>query len=270
MKSGYNHCAMDNSNLPSITIVTPSLNQGSFIEATIISVLSQNYPKLEYIIADGGSTDNTLIVLEQYSGKLHWYSKKDKGQTDAINVAMRMATGDIIAYLNADDILLPGSLLMVAEIFARRKNIQWLTGQCRIINENGKNIRSLITLYKNLLLYSRSYRGLLVTNYISQPATFWRKSLLDICGLLDEDLHYVMDYEYWLRLWKTAPPFILHKDLAGFRIQSNSKTTSAGHLDDYINEEERIIARHTTSYFWRGLHDAHRMLMTRAYAFING
>lgn len=260
---------MDNSNLPSITIVTPSLNQGSFIEATIISVLSQNYPKLEYIVADGGSTDNTLIVLEQYSGKLHWYSKKDKGQTDAINVAMRMATGDVVAYLNADDILLPGSLLMVAEIFAQRKNIQWLTGQCRIINENGKNIRSLITLYKNLLLYSRSYRGLLVTNYISQPATFWRKSLLDICGLLDEDLHYVMDYEYWLRLYSKYPPLFLPEYLAFFRVQRNSKTTRKGHSSIYIDEEKNIIQRYTSSYLPMFLHNTHRYIMTMIYSILN-
>ena len=260
---------MNNSNLPSITIVTPSLNQGSFIEATIVSVLSQNYPKLEYIVADGGSTDNTLNVLKKYSGKLQWYSKKDKGQTEAINNGLRMSTGAIVAYLNADDILLPGSLLLVAEMFAKHKEAKWLTGQCRIINENGKGIRPIFSLYKNLLLYLRSYRSLLVTNYISQPATFWRRSLLETCGLLDEDLHYVMDYEYWLRLWEITPPLILHKDLAGFRIQSNSKTTSAGHLNEYIEEEQRIIARHGRSRFWSTMHDTHRLLMTGAYAFIN-
>ena len=260
---------MNIANLPSITIVTPSLNQGSFIEATIISVLSQKYPKLEYIIADGGSTDNTLDVLQKYSGAVKWYSKKDNGQTEAINNGMRMATGEVVTYLNADDILLPGSLLLAAEIFTKQKNIQWLTGQCRIIDEKGKDIRPIIALYKNLLLYSRSYRGLLVTNYISQPATFWRRSLMEQCGLFDESLHYVMDYEYWLRLWKTTPPFVLHKDLAGFRIQSNSKTTSTGHLDGYIVEEQRIIVRHTSSRFWSLMHDTHRLLMTGAYALIN-
>ena len=262
--------AMDISKLPSLTIVTPSLNQGGFIEETIVSVLSQAYPKLEYIIADGGSTDNTLAVIKKYSSLAKWYSKKDKGQTEAINNGLRMATGEIVAYLNADDILLPGSLLIAAEMFAQHQDVQWLTGQCRIIDENGKDIRSIISLYKNLLLYSCSYRGLLVTNYISQPATFWRRSLLETCGLLDEDLHYVMDYEYWLRLWKTVPPLVLHKDLAGFRIQSDSKTTSAGHLDKYIEEERRIIARHGRSRFWSAMHAAHRLLMTGAYTLLNG
>ena len=257
-------------NLPSLTIVTPSLNQGNFIEAAIQSVLSQNYPNLEYIVADGGSTDNTLSVLENYSGQINWYSKKDKGQTEAINNGLRAASGEILAYLNTDDILLPGSLIEAGKLFARRKDAGWLTGRCRIIDGSGKDIRRPIALYKNLLLYSRSYSLLLMTNYISQPATFWRRSLLERCGPFDETLHFVMDYEYWLRLWKITPPLILHKNLAAFRIQSASKTTSTAHLDRYIDEERKIIARHTSSRFWSFLHDAHRVLMTRAYAFING
>lgn len=256
--------------LPSVTIVTPSLNQGDFIEAAIQSVLSQNYPNLEYIVADGGSTDHTLAVLGKYSGQIRWSSKKDKGQTEAINNGLRTANGEILAYLNTDDILLPGSLMEVGNVFARHKDAGWLTGRCRIIDETGNDIRQPIALYKNLLLYSHSYPLLLMTNYISQPATFWRKSLLETCGPFDETLHYVMDYEYWLRLWKVTPPIIMHKNLAAFRIQSASKTTSTAHLDRYIDEEREIIARHSSSRFWRFLHDAHRVLMTRAYAFING
>jgi glycosyltransferase involved in cell wall biosynthesis len=257
-------------NLPSISIVTPSLNQGHFIEATIQSVLAQNYPHLEYIVADGGSTDNTLAVLEKYSGQIRWYSKKDKGQTDAINNALKLANGDILAYLNTDDVLLPGALLQVGSLFALHEDTGWLTGRCRIIDEAGNDIRRPISMYKNLLLYARSYHLLLMTNYISQPSTFWRKSLLEQYGLFDASLHYIMDYEYWLRLWKVTPPLIVHRNLAGFRIQSASKTTSTGHLVQYINEEREIIARHTRSRFWRFAHDAHRVLMTRAYAFVNG
>jgi len=260
---------MNSSNLPLITIVTPSLNQGHFIEETIISVLSQGYPKLEYIVADGGSTDNTLDVLGKYSNSLRWFSEKDNGQTDAINRGMRQAGGEIVAYLNADDVLLPNSLFLVAQAFSEHTNAQWLTGRCRIIDEHGENTRSIVSLYKNTLLYSHSYNALLVTNYISQPATFCRKSLLIQCGFFDESLHYVMDYEYWLRIWKVVPPLIVHEDLAGFRIQRNSKTTSAGHLAEYVEEEKQIIARHASSRFWMFLHDVHRLLMTQVYSFIN-
>ena len=260
---------MNSSSQPIITIVTPSLNQGRFIEATITSVLSQQYPRLEYIVMDGGSTDNTLEVLKKYSNSLRWISEKDNGQTDAINRGMRLASGDIVAYLNADDILLPGSLALIADLFSQHESVQWLTGQCRIIDESGKIIRSLVSAYKNLWLYSKSYKVLLMTNYISQPATFWRRSLLDRCGLFDKSLHYVMDYEYWLRIWKTAPPLILHKDLAGFRIQRNSKTTSAGHLKKYIEEEERIIAQYAPSKLWSFVHQAHRLMMTATYSLIN-
>src|SRR3990172_8725436 len=107
-----------NSDLPRMTIVTPSLNQGRFIEETIRSVLTQGYANLEYIIADGGSTDNTIEVLRKYSDRVLWYSKKDAGQTNAINNALRMASGEIIGYLNADDLLLPDSLLLIAKTFA--------------------------------------------------------------------------------------------------------------------------------------------------------
>ena len=255
---------------PRISIVTPSLNQGDFIGTTIQSVLSQRYPNLEYLIVDGGSTDNTLSILESYNGQVRWISEKDKGQTDAINKGLRLVSGEILAYLNADDILLPGSLDGVADIFKIHPEMQWLTGRCKNIDDNDKAVRSAISLYKNILLYSSSFRLLLVTNYISQPATFWRNELVDICGVFDTDLNYVMDYDYWLRIWnKVAAPYIHHQEIAGFRIQRNSKTTSGGHLQDYIDEESLVIQRYTPSRIWCHLHDLHRILMTNIYRFMN-
>lgn len=254
---------------PRISIVTPSLNQGDFIEITIRSVLSQEYPNLEYIIIDGGSTDGTLSILNRYGGQIHWISESDKGQTDAINKGLRLATGDVLSYVNADDILLPGSLREVGNIFKKHPEVQWLTGKCKIIDENGKDVRGAIYFYKNILLCLSSYRLLLLTNYISQPATFWRRELIDLCGLFDSNLNYVMDYEYWLRIWKVASPYIHSHDMAGFRIQRNSKTTSGGHLQDYVTEETLVVERHSPSKIWRRLHKVHRLLMTNIYRFVN-
>ena len=255
---------------PRISIVTPSLNQGDFIEATIQSALSQKYPNLEYLIIDGGSTDDTLSILNSFHGQVKWISERDRGQTDAINKGLQLVTGEIVAYLNADDILLPGSLETVAGIFMEHPKVQWVTGRCKIIDDNGRDMRGAISIYKNLMLYSASFHLLLVTNYISQPATFWRNELLSLCGLFDTNLNYVMDYDYWLRVWKkVAPPYIHHQDLAGFRIQRNSKTTSGGHLQDYIDEENLVVERYSPSKLWPQLHALHRILMTNIYRVMN-
>lgn len=256
-------------NYPKISLVTPSLNQGHFIEETIQSVLSQNYPNLEYIVMDGGSTDSTIPILERYSNQLKWVSEKDTGQANAINKGLRMASGEILAYLNADDLLLPGTLSKVAQQFIEQRQTMWVTGKCRIIDEDNREIRKLITAYKNLWLYLSHPSVLLITDYISQPATFWRASITSEMGYLDESLHYVMDYEYWLRLYAKYPPTFIPEYLAAFRIHLQSKTTSTGHKNVFIEEEQTIIQRHTNSRVLMQLHDWHRLLMTSTYAFIN-
>ena len=254
---------------PSISIITPSFNQGSFIEETILSVLSQDYPDLEYLIMDGGSSDSTLSVLKKYSGKLAWLSEADHGQTDAINKGLRRATGAIVGYLNGDDLLLPGALRKVAEAFIAEPQTWWVTGKCRIVDEENNEIRRAITVYKNTLLHVRSFSSLLMTNYISQPATFWRREALESIGYLDEGLRYVMDYEYWLRLYSKSPPVFIPEYLAAFKIHRNSKTTSTGHKDVYVAEEKIVVQRYAHSRFQMFLHDAHRLLMTFVYSIMN-
>lgn len=254
---------------PKISIITPSLNQGEFIEKTILSILSQNYPNLEYLVMDGGSSDNTLKILEKYIERIKWVSEPDKGQTHAINKGLRMTSGSIVGYLNADDLLMPGALWKVAETFTADPNVMWITGKCRIVNEENNEIRKSITKYKNILLHLRSFPLLLMTNYISQPATFWRREALNEVGPLDENLHYVMDYEYWLRLYSKYPPAFIPDYLASFKIHQKSKTTSTGHKGIYIDEEKDIIQRHTRSHSLLLLHNAHRSLMTHVYSLIN-
>lgn len=254
---------------PKISIITPSKNQGQFIEQTIRSVLLQGYPDLEYIIMDGGSLDNTIDILRMYSDHLAWVSEEDSGQANAINKGLKIASGQIVAYLNADDILLPGSLFEVADAFKNNRNAMWLTGQCRIIDEQGNEIRKPITIYKNMLLRVRGMPLLLVTNYISQPSTFWRRELITRMGLFDEDLHYVMDYEYWLRLYAKYPPLFIPKYLAAFKIHQSSKTTSSGHKREYIDEEKLIIMRHARLKIFMYLHNIHRLLMSSIYSLIN-
>ena len=189
---------------PRISIITPSLNQRHFLEGTIKSVLNQNYPNLEYIVIDGESTDGTLELLDRYGDKIKWISERDNGQSDAINKGLAMATGEIIGIINSDDVYEEGVFLKIGECFQRYPDILWVTGKCRIINEEGEEVRRLITAYKNFWLWLNLKNSLYVLNYISQPATFWRKKLVDQIGLFSETLHLAMDYDYWLRAYQST------------------------------------------------------------------
>ena len=228
------------------------MNQGQFIERTIRSVLDQRYPNLEYIVIDGVSSDNTLDILRKYDGKLRWISERDKGQTDAINKGIGLATGDIIAYLNSDDVYEPGALDLVARYFDSHPDAIWITGKCRIIDEKDCEIRRAITAYKNFLLRHYSYALLLVTNPISQPATFWRRKAIDECGIFDEQEHLVMDYGYWLKMGKKYSLSVLDKYLAAFRVYSTSKTSSS--FLKSFRSELQLAKAHSSSTVLNALH----------------
>ena len=211
-----------------ISIITPSYNQAAFIERTIQSVLSQNYPDLEYIVMDGGSTDGTVEILQKYSDKIIWKSEKDGGQSDAINKGLRMATGEIVAYLNSDDTYEPGALQKVADFFenppAGGPDKLWAYGKCKIIDAKDQEIRQPITAYKNWLLKNFSYPKLLSENFISQPATFWKAQIHAEMGFFNEMEHYCMDYEFWLRIGQRHPAGVIDDYLANFRYYSDSKS----------------------------------------------
>ncbi len=236
---------------PRISVITPSFNQAKFIKRTIDSVLSQKYPNLEYIIMDGGSTDGTVEILESYRKKIIFRSEKDKGQGDAINKGLRAASGEILTYLNSDDVYEHGALNEVAQFFCSRPNVMWAFGKCRIIDENDKEIRQAVTAYKNFWLRRYHRETLLILDYISQPATFWRKEAGEKIGLFDENEFYELDYDYWLRLGKRYKPGFMDKYLAGFRVHSQAKTSAN---TKHFLEEVRVAKKYTRNPFLIGLH----------------
>lgn len=253
--------------LPKISVITPSLNQAGYIKRTIRSVLDQNYPNLEYIVVDGGSTDSTIEILKTYGSRLTWISEKDSGQSDGINKGMSMATGDILAFLNSDDMYEPGVLTAVAARFMADPSIMWLTGRCRIIDEDDIEVRSIITAYKNLLLDHYRYTLLLIANPISQPATFWKKEVVKEIGFFDPDESLVMDYDYWLRIGKRYQPAIVDEKLAAFRVHPQSKTSRNRFL--MIQRECAVSRKYSRSVFINVLHYLHAVGMGGAYLIID-
>ncbi len=234
--------------LPSLTLVTPSFNQGAFLEAAIRSVVGQGYPKLEYVIMDGGSTDQSLDIIRKYEASLtRWVSEADGGQYDAINRGFRGTTGEVMGWLNSDDMLTPWALSVVGEIFAHFPEIEWLTTLLPIEwNERGQLVgcrsRGGYTarqFFRGANLASgRSYaRG-----WIQQESTFWRRSLWDRVGArLDASLAYAADFELWTRFFQQAELYTVAVPLGGFRVHQAQKTSVR--LHEYVREAEAVFER---------------------------
>lgn len=243
--------------LPLISIVTPSYNQAQFIRATIDSVLAQDYPNLEYFVMDGGSTDGTVEILKSYGKKIKWISEKDSGQTDAINKGLKMATGEVLAYLNSDDIYMPGALKQVGEYYAKT-GADWITGDCTVIDEAGKRSSGdwLIRPYKRFLMALYSPTTLhIADSMLPQPSTFWSRRAYIKVGEFNTSYHYVMDYDYWLRLAKYCRPHDLKKVLSGFRSQPDSKSETSR---DKLMAEGVIALRANGAKSWEVvLHKIH-------------
>jgi glycosyltransferase involved in cell wall biosynthesis len=236
-----------------ISVVVPSLNQGHFIGETLDSLLSQDVEDLEVIVVDGGSTDSTLDVLRGYGDRITWTSERDRGQSDAINKGLRRATGDIVCYLNSDDVLEPGALALVTQYFADHPGTDWVFGRCRIIDGDGIPTRSFVERYKAAWgKFARSRLSLLVLNYVPQPATFWRAAAMKRVGPIDEDLYYAMDYDLWLRLSKNGAPGFIDRYLAGFRVHDRSKSLTGARKQ--LLEACDVARRHGA----RGLVPLHR------------
>ncbi|HET8539054.1 MAG TPA: glycosyltransferase family 2 protein [Anaeromyxobacter sp.] len=207
-----------------ISVVTPSYNQASFIERTIESVLSQRGAfELEYLVVDGGSTDGTVEILRRHAARLRFVSERDRGQSDAINKGFRMATGEVLAWLNSDDTYAPGALDAAARALGEG-GARWCFGECRVIDAQDREIRRAISRYKSWVSRRYSRARLVARNFIPQPATFFRRDLLDEVGPIDESLHLAMDYDLWLRFAAVAEPAFIPRPLASFRWHGGSKT----------------------------------------------
>ena len=200
-------------------VITPSFNQGRFIEETINSVLSQEIVELDYIIMDGGSNDETITILEKYNNKLRYVSEKDKGQTDAVNKGIRNTHSDIIGWLNSDDIYVENALNTVLDFFSKHPDIDVVYGMADHIDVDGDFLEKYPTQEFDAV-------ALLSTCYISQPAVFFRRRVIEECGLLDETLMYCMDYEYWIRLSQNKNIKFAHLPilLAATRLHVDTKT----------------------------------------------
>jgi len=222
---------------PKISIVTPSYNQGQFIEETIRSVICQDYPDIEYIVIDGGSTDNSVEIIRKYKNYLHyWISKPDRGQTHAINKGLSRATGDIIAYLNSDDIYLPETFKKIAAFFQENPEIDMVYGNILFIDEKSNVLHEI----KREPLILKEFYGCYF--FIPQPTVFLRRKIVEKCGYFDETFNLAMDLEYWIRISFSGNIQYLPEQLAGARIYPAAK--SSVHLTDYLDENLKILEKY--------------------------
>lgn len=207
--------------LPMISVVTPSFNQGRFLEETILNVHEQRYPFLDHIIIDGGSSDNSVEIIRKHQDKFaYWVSEKDSGQTNAINKGFCRARGEIIAWLNSDDRYCEGALNIVGRHFAQHPDCMWMAGNVLFTHEEGEVFARKKPFYSAFILRYGSAS-------LYQPGVFIRRKVLETCGFPREDFHAIMDREWFCRIAAQYPPQLVDQDLALFRWHPESKSSSA-------------------------------------------
>jgi glycosyltransferase involved in cell wall biosynthesis len=236
---------MSTGHWPKVSIVTPSFNQGQYLEATLRSVLDQNYPNLEYIVVDGGSTDGSVEIIQKYADRLaYWVSEPDRGHMDAINKGFAHSTGELMAWLNSDDMYCPWTLQNVAHIFLDLPQVQWLTTRTQLRwNAAGEAVAA-----ERAPGFARTwfYRGWHLGNqggfkcYVQQEATFWRRALWKAAGgRVNPGLDMAGDFDLWLRFFEHADLVTTEVPLAGFRQHGVQKTSN---IDRYYAEAEQALA----------------------------
>lgn len=234
--------------LPKITIVTPNFNGDAFLEQTISSVLSQNYPNLEYMIIDGGSTDNSLSIIKKYSHQLsYWVTEPDNGMYDAIQKGFNKSTGEIMGWLNSDDMLHPNSLFQLAKIFNSNPNVDWMEGVNTLFDVDGHT--TFVHLPKNRDLYYYLLKLQFSTNfgYIQQESTYWRRNLWNKVGAtLNTKMKFAGDYDLWMRFFLYADLYTLTTLVGGFRNSSQyqlSVLNENSYYQEVLSINDQILKR---------------------------
>jgi glycosyltransferase involved in cell wall biosynthesis len=223
---------------PMISIVTPSYNQSEFLERNIISVLDQNYPNFEHIVIDGRSTDHSIQILQKYE-HLKWTSENDRGQSHAINKGFKHSNGEIIGWLNSDDVYMPDTFTKVERIFKQCQNVDFIFSHCLRIDAEDR----ILSMAQGK--DPEKYDVLNYPNYIPQPTVFFRNKIFKKTGYLVEDYQYVMDFDYWRRISKNHKMMLINDIFAAFRMHGDSKT---GMFEKKFKHESK------TSFFRNGGH----------------
>jgi len=231
------------STYPRISVVTPSYNQAEYLERTILSVLNQGYPNLEYIVIDGGSTDGSVDIIRKYEDRLaYWVSEPDRGQTEAINKGLRRTTGEWLSWQNSDDVYYPDTFLDVAKAAAKHPEADLLIGNMMLIDSYDRELRYIqyVTPSYGALLAE----GMILTN----QAAFWKRRIHDEIGWLDESLHYSFDYEWFLRIAKNHRGVHVNKMWGGYRLHDETKTHN---MAERFNEERARILQGRVFPRWK-------------------
>jgi glycosyltransferase involved in cell wall biosynthesis len=223
--------------LPRVSLVTPSFNAAPYLRAAIDSVLGQDYPNIEYLVMDGGSTDGTVELLREYEDRLSWVSEKDAGQADAIARGFEKTTGSILGWLNADDVLKPGAIRTVVETFLAHPEVALVYGNADFIDAKGRIIGPCTVVEPH-----RLNRLLYYGDYIIQPAAFFSRQAYQSVGGLDKSLHWAMDWDLWIRLAQKFELLYIGKTMASYRWLGSNKTAEGGF--DRLEEVEAVARRY--------------------------